>query len=96
MSDLLDWPSDAVIIVASIPERAQRAKMESVNHGVCRDCGREILFDGYTFARASRPELTHGRPVEFLCLEYCFQHYDFEQTTIRENHTPEFKAAHPG
>lgn len=93
---LLPWPTDAAIIVCSTPEQAHTDKMESVNLGKCRACGCDIVYDSYTYRRTDKPEITCGRPIEFLCLETCFPKYNFGQVTITENHTPEFKAVHPG
>ena len=96
MTQLLDWPRDAAIIVCSTPDKAMPERMESVNQGKCRDCGCDIVYDGYTYRRTDRPEITCGRPIEFLCLETCFPKYNYDQVDVSEYHSPEFKAAHPG
>jgi hypothetical protein len=79
------WPSDAVIIICSEPHEAKTEKMESVNPGVCRDCGRTVVYDGWSMRRASQPEFTRGRPVELLCIPCCVT-YDAQSITHFEDH----------
>ncbi len=79
------WPSDAVMVVAATPEDAVYSQMSSVEDCNCRDCGKALVADGYTINRASHPDLAHGRPVKFFCME-CFDQYDMSTVTHHEDH----------
>lgn len=95
MANLLPWPREAAIIVCATPATAKRELMDSVNPGVCRDCGCAVVYDSYSFDRCNREEITRGRPIEFLCFNRCYPKYDSNQIEISEDHTPEFKRANP-
>ena len=90
MSDAVKppWPRDAVIIVCATPEEARRDEMESVNPGKCRDCGRAIVYDGYTYRRALRGDVRRGRPIQFLCVT-CATRYDSATITHFQDHRGE-------
>jgi uncharacterized protein YlaI len=80
------WPSDAVMIVCAIPEKANKAAMDSVNQGTCRECLCDVLYDGFSFDRASRIADLHNRPVRFFC-EECHKKFDIMQCDLVEDHT---------
>lgn len=83
--NLLPWPTDAVVVVASLAGDECRSKMDSVHHATCRDCARKVAYDGYTIKRARKTAEDLARPVEFLCLA-CFPKYNFGQVTHFEDH----------
>lgn len=84
MSDKLPWPSDAAMIVAAFLGTAIRGHMLAVNPGNCRHCGREIVYDSFTYDRC-KEKYAHGRPIQFFCVD-CFRLYDFSQVTKFEDH----------
>lgn len=65
------WPADAVMIVCSIAGTENGVNMESVNLGICRDCKKQVAYDGHTMSTAEG----YGRPVQFFCVE-CAVTYD--------------------
>ena len=77
------WPRDAAMIVAPYTDTAVVGNMESVNPAVCRDCGRDVVYDGLTM-RLIQP-FRHGRPVLFFCIE-CAVKYDRSTITHFEDH----------
>jgi hypothetical protein len=80
-----------VILICAPTNEAKPEQMHSVNSGVCRDCGTDILYDGFSYDRISSPHLTWGRPVEFLCLG-CLPKYDSKQITHFEDLRPQGKS----
>jgi hypothetical protein len=83
--NLLPWPTDSVIIVASLAGYECRSQMDSVHFATCRDCQRDVAYDGYTIERAGATAKELARPVEFLCLA-CFPKYNFGQVNHFEDH----------
>ena len=79
------WPSDAVMVVCSAPEEANMANMDSVNPGVCRDCGRAVVYDGYTMRRCLALPERCGRPVKLFCCD-CAVRYDVNSIDLLEDH----------
>lgn len=61
------WPSDAVMIVASIKGTEIRDRMEGVCSATCRDCGAELACDTYTQRVAEGLTSRRGRPVRHFC-----------------------------
>jgi hypothetical protein len=59
--------------------------MESVHPGVCRDCGADVVYDGYSFRRISELPERRGRPVMFFCMRCAFG-YDARTITHFEDH----------
>jgi hypothetical protein len=85
---LKPWPRDAVMIVAAFPDEARRDQMESCHAGTCRDCGREILYDGFSYHRAqqfTRLKANVVRPIKFFCVE-CAVKYDMQHFDHFEDH----------
>lgn len=78
---LKPWPTCVVMIVAAFPDKARRDQMESCHAGKCRDCGREILYDGFTYRRAQQYSL----PIDFFCPE-CAVKYDMKHFSHFEDH----------
>jgi len=82
----LEWPKDAVMIVAATPAEVHVDRMTGTpQDGVCRDCGAKVTYDSYTFGRASEMPARHGRPVLFFCTA-CAVRYDFKSITHFEDH----------
>lgn len=79
------WPVDAVMIVCATPGEARREVMESAHPGRCRDCGREVVYDGRTLRRAMEMPERHGRPVLLFCVA-CAVARDFRTITLLEDH----------
>jgi hypothetical protein len=82
---LKTWPADAVMIVASAAGTENRNAMQSVRHDVCRDCGREVAYDGYTLRQAERWRGDPPRPIKFFCIECCVL-YDPHSMDVCEDH----------
>lgn len=49
---LKPWPSDAVMVVASIAGQENREAMSGVEEAICRDCFAELLVDPRTVEAA--------------------------------------------
>lgn len=79
------WPSDAIMVIASVAGKENRAKMESVHHGHCRDCGCQVAYDGKTQRAAESHPLRQGRPVMYFCWD-CHLNYDFESVDDVTDH----------
>ena len=65
------WPGDAVMIVCARSGTENRAKMESVHQGECRDCGCDVAYDGKSYRSAVNLPARHGRPIKFFCVDCC-------------------------
>lgn len=79
------WPSDAVMIVCAEPAAARREQMDSVHPARCRDCGCELVCDGYTVTRALAMPERRGRPIDFFCLR-CAVRHDRSSIDVLEDH----------
>jgi hypothetical protein len=79
------WPSDCIVIVAELEGRENRAGMESVVRGFCRDCEAPVAADGFTVRASKALPSRHGRPVKFLCVR-CYVKYDLRTITEFHDH----------
>ena len=77
------WPSDAIMIVASLAGEERRERMESAVPATCRDCGAALMADSFTIRKAENLPSRFDRPIKFFCT-ICFTHYDFK--SVQEFH----------
>lgn len=70
----IPWPSDAVMIVASLAGTEIREHMEDVLRCWCRRCGELLHADTAVYRRAMTMPERMGRPVMFFCVECCVLH----------------------
>lgn len=70
----LPWPSDAVMIVASVAGEEKREQMEDVHVCQCRRCDRTLHADTKTIRTAEQFPERRGRPVQFFCVECAVLH----------------------
>jgi hypothetical protein len=75
------WPTDAVIIVASLTGNERRENMQAVVRCICRDCYRLLSADSHTIGEAAMLPSRRDRPVDFICPD-CFTKYDHGSITI--------------
>ena len=86
------WPSKEVVLVCAVPDRANRAMMESTNPAECSDCMCDVVYDGRSMRklqeleRKTRPIGGGERPVKILC-EACAEGYDVGQCDVIGDHT---------
>lgn len=84
LPELLPWPGDALIIVASPAGMEAVDKMEGVHPAVCRRCAAAVHADTRSVRLAETHTARHGRPVDFLCW---FCHLLYQTPPVVENHT---------
>jgi hypothetical protein len=58
--------------------------MDSVNPADCRHCGREVVFDGHSMARAKMYGDFYRLPVDFFCL-LCSEKHAVSQCDVIED-----------
>lgn len=71
---MLNWPADAVMIVAAYAGEERREHMEGVVACECRMCGRTLHADSYTIRFAENLPNRLGRPIRFFCSGCCVLH----------------------
>ena len=81
-----DWPTDALVIVASRTGAEIRDHMDSVYHAACRDCRSAVAFSGYTLGKRRGYRDLHRDPrlIEFLCVK-CTAGHDMSTTYVFED-----------
>lgn len=82
------WPSDALMIVASLAGTEIRSQMEGVHPAHCRDCGHLVHADTFSVRRAETHPLRFGRPVKFFCLP-CHTRYEVPTRHAEFHHLPD-------
>ena len=89
MANLLRWPKDAIMIVASRDGKEIRSEMAGVHEGECRHCRCKIVADTRTVqaARDLPADLRGGRPTLFFCWE-CHLLYDSGRVPVVADHRP--------
>lgn len=86
MTALKPWPSDAVMIVASLTGEERRENMDGIHEAVCRGCFRSLHADTHTVRLAEQHPLRHSRPVKFFCIECCLKHRRADYLTDDRGH----------
>ena len=77
----LEWPMDAVMVVASRLGTEIRDRMVDPTIVSCRDCDTQLCADLATIRRAASHPHRHNRPVDFFCVE-CAVKYDPKSIAI--------------
>ncbi len=80
------WPSDALMVVASLEGQERREHMESVVPAACRDCGAALAADSFTIRTAWNLPVRRGRPVKFFCMA-CAHGYDMRSIDQLHDHS---------
>jgi hypothetical protein len=66
------WPTDAAMIVASVPDEATYIDGQNPRCGRCRGCDAKVLYSDFTVAQAR--SAMPCKPVMFFCIECAIQH----------------------
>jgi hypothetical protein len=82
---LKPWPVDVVLLVCARPGEAFVQYMDTVEDGLCRDCGHAVVYSGRSHRAAEESPLTQGRPIAMICLR-CFAGYDIDTADLVIDH----------